>query len=81
MFFEKMWCKSENHATKMLQSTQESGWREAMKKKINVLEANEPWTLTYLPGMKTIDSKWVHKTIMRPDGTTERSKTHISCKR
>ena len=48
-------------------------WREAMKKEIEALEENETWTLTKLPeGMKAIDSKWVFKAKMRPDGSVER---------
>lgn len=56
-------------------------WREAMKKEIEALEENETWTLTKLhEGMKAIDSKWVFKTKMRPDGSVERLKARLVAK-
>lgn len=54
------------------------GWIEAMKKEIEALESNNTWKVTNLPHVKhAINSKWVYKTKMRPDGSIARLKARL----
>ena len=57
---------------------QREDWIEAMKSELDALDKNETWTLTDLPaGKQAIDSKWVYKTELKPDGSIERLKARL----
>ncbi|KAL2933517.1 Retrovirus-related Pol polyprotein from transposon TNT 1-94 [Bienertia sinuspersici] len=54
------------------------GWIEAMNKELKALEDNCTWEMCDLPkGKKAINSKWVYKTKLNPDGTVERLKARL----
>ena len=45
------------------------------------MQANHTWYLTSLPpGKKAIGCKWVHKTKLKVDGSTERHKAWLVAK-
>lgn len=49
-----------------------------MDEEIQALEKNATWVLTDLPlGKQAIDSKWVFKTKLKPDGNIERLKARL----
>ncbi|GJS97691.1 putative RNA-directed DNA polymerase [Tanacetum coccineum] len=60
------------------QAAQDARWREAMQKEVKALEKNGTWTLEYLPeGKRAIDSKWVYKIKLKPNGEVERYKARL----
>ena len=62
------------------EAVQREGWIEAMKSELDALDKNETWTLTDLPtGKQAIDSKWVYKTEIKPDGSIEKIESKTSC--
>jgi len=56
-------------------------WDGAMRSEINSLESRRTYILTKLPpGRKAIESKWVYKLKMNPDGTIARYKARLVAK-
>ena len=56
-------------------------WVEAMTKELQALETNKTCNIVDLPkGKKAIATKWVYKTMYKPDGTLERFKARIFTK-
>jgi len=54
------------------------GWREAMDREIEALNANNTWEVMSLPpGKKPIDCKWVYKAKYKADGSLERLKARL----
>ena len=50
-------------------------WREAMKKEVEQLNANQTWILTSLPpGRKAIDGRWVYKVKIGADNKIQKFK-------
>ena len=67
--------------TTFLQAVQNPQWRAAMKHEIDVLQANNTWSLVPLPPHKRpIRCKWVYKVKLKPDGTIERYKARLVAK-
>jgi len=61
-----------------LKAVSDPGWREAMDKEIEALNANNTWELVSLPpGKKPIDCKWVYKVKYKADGNLERLKARL----
>ncbi|XP_057249385.1 uncharacterized protein LOC130590830, partial [Beta vulgaris subsp. vulgaris] len=61
-----------------MRSVDASFWKEAIKSELDSIVSNSTWELTDLPkGSKTIDSKWIFKKKLRPDGTIERFKARL----
>lgn len=49
-----------------------------MNLELNALEENKTWTITDLPhGKKAIDSKWLYKVKVKPDGSVNRLKARL----
>ncbi|XP_077237135.1 uncharacterized protein LOC143878787 [Tasmannia lanceolata] len=56
-------------------------WKEAVKSKLNSIMENYTWEPVDLPhGTKTLDSKWIFKKKLRPDGIIDKSKARLVAK-
>jgi len=60
------------------EAVSDPGWREAMEKEIQALNANNTWKIVSLPpGKKPIDCKWVYQAKYKADGSLERLKARL----
>jgi len=58
-----------------------SCWLQAMKEKLDALEANHTWVTTSLPPGKTpIGYYWIYKIKRKSDGTIDRYKARLVAK-
>ncbi|XP_019052469.1 PREDICTED: uncharacterized protein LOC109114377 [Nelumbo nucifera] len=59
----------------------EEKWRKAMNEEIKMIEKNETWELVNRPQDKdTIGVKWVYKTKLNSDGSTQKLKARLVAK-
>lgn len=64
--------------TKFFQAINYPSWVEAMNSELIALEKNNTWTITTLPPRrKAIDSKWLYKVKLNPDGSVDRLKARL----
>lgn len=56
----------------------DAGWRESMKREIQILEDNGTWTMENLPPRKrALGSQWVYRIKYNSDGSIERLKSRL----
>ncbi|XP_077251670.1 uncharacterized protein LOC143890870 [Tasmannia lanceolata] len=56
-------------------------WKEAIKSELDTIIENHTWELVDLPlGTKALDSKWIFKKKLRPDGTIDKFKARLVAK-
>ncbi|XP_077215872.1 putative mitochondrial protein AtMg00820 [Tasmannia lanceolata] len=56
-------------------------WKEAIKSELDSIIENHIWELVDLPpGTKALDSKWIFKKKLRPDGTIDKFKARLVAK-
>ena len=64
-----------------IKSMDSNFWKEAIKSEIDSIMSNHTWELVDLPkGSKPIDSKWIFKRKLRPDGSIEKFKARLVIK-
>lgn len=51
-----------------------------MKTEIDIIERNDAWKLTTLPGVKKIGVKWVYKTKFNEKGEIDKCKARLVTK-
>ena len=56
-------------------------WKEATNSEIESIISNHTWELINLPsGSKPIESKWIFKRKLRPDGSIDKYKVRLVAK-
>jgi hypothetical protein len=64
-----------------MRSIDASFWKDAVNSELESIMSNNTWELVDLPkGFKPINSKWVFRRKLRPDGTIERFKARLVVK-